>query len=107
RVHENAKYFRRALEAAGFDILGGETAIVPVMLYDEPTALKMADMLLELGIYVIGFAYPVVPKGRARIRTQLSAAHTRGDLDKAISAFVGVGRELGIIDNATARDGGV
>lgn len=106
-VHENAMYFRSGLEAAGFDILKGETAIVPVMLYDEPTALKMADMLLELGIYVIGFAYPVVPKGRARIRTQLSAAHTRADLDHAISAFATVGRQLGIIGETTPDGSGV
>lgn len=97
RVMANAIRFRRKMVEAGFDILPGETAIVPVMLYDEPLAVKMADMLLNEGIYVIGFTYPVVPKGRARIRVQLSAAHSAADLDKAVAAFVKVGRILGII----------
>jgi glycine C-acetyltransferase len=94
---DNAKYFRAKMEEAGFDITPGNTAIVPVMLYDEPLALKMADMLLQEGIYVIGFAYPVVPKGKARIRVQLSAAHEREHLDKAIAAFIKVGKELKVI----------
>ena len=97
RLMAHAVYFRRGLEALGFDILPGDTAIVPVMLYDERTALAMADRLLGLGVYVIGFAYPVVPLGKARIRTQLSAAHTREDLDRALEAFGLVGREMGII----------
>ncbi len=97
RVWENARYFRTEMIKAGFDIVEGNTAIVPVMLYDEPLAIKMADMLLEEGIYVIGFVYPVVPKGKARIRVQLSAAHGREDLDKAIAAFVKVGKELQLV----------
>jgi glycine C-acetyltransferase len=97
KVWENAKYFRQEMIKAGFDIVEGNTAIVPVMLYDEPLAMKMADMLLEEGIYVIGFVYPVVAKGKARIRVQLSAAHSREDLDKAIAAFKKVGKELGLI----------
>ena len=75
----------------------GETAIVPVMLYDAPLAVKFADKLLHEGIYVIGFVYPVVPKGKARIRVQLSAAHTFGQVDKAVDAFIKVGKELNVI----------
>ncbi|HNZ45499.1 MAG TPA: glycine C-acetyltransferase [Candidatus Syntrophosphaera thermopropionivorans] len=97
RLWDNAKYFREEMTKAGFDIVEGNTAIVPVMLYDEPLAMKMADMLLDEGIYVIGFVYPVVPKGKARIRVQLSAAHNREDLDKAITAFKKVGKELNLI----------
>ncbi|MCB5234225.1 MAG: glycine C-acetyltransferase [Candidatus Cloacimonetes bacterium] len=98
RVWENAKYFRSKMEEAGFDIVPGNTAIVPVMLYDAPLAIKMADMLLKEGVYVIGFVYPVVPKGKARIRVQLSAAHTREDLDKTIAAFIKIGKELKLIN---------
>lgn len=97
KVWDNAVYFRQEMVKAGFDIVEGNTAIVPVMLYDEPLAMKMADMLLEEGIYVIGFVYPVVPKGKARIRVQLSAAHSRADLDKAIAAFKKIGKELKLI----------
>lgn len=97
RVSENASYFRRAIKSAGFDVPEGETAIIPIMLYDERLAVKMADMLLDEGIYVIGFAYPVVPRGKARIRTQISAAHTRQQLDRAVTAFVNVGKKLGVI----------
>ncbi len=97
KVRNNAKYFRAKMEEAGFDICAGDTAIVPVMLYNEPLALKMADMLLKEGIYVIGFAYPVVPKGKARIRVQLSAAHETEHLDKAIAAFIKIGKELEVI----------
>ena len=97
KVMQNAAYFREKMVAAGFDIVPGETAIVPVMLYDEPLAVKMAGKMLEEGIYVIGFTYPVVPKGRARIRAQLSAAHSKWQLDKAITAFIKVGKELKII----------
>ncbi len=93
----NADFFREQMVKAGFDIVPGETAIVPVMLYDEPLAVKMADMLLKEGIYVVGFTYPVVPKGKARIRVQLSAAHSIVDLTKAVMAFINVGRELGVI----------
>jgi glycine C-acetyltransferase len=97
KVWENAKYFRTKMEEAGFDIVPGNTAIVPVMLYDAPLAIKMADMLLKEGVYVIGFVYPVVPKGKARIRVQLSAAHSREDLDKTIAAFIKIGKELELI----------
>ncbi|MDY0152435.1 MAG: glycine C-acetyltransferase [Candidatus Cloacimonas sp.] len=97
KVWENATYFREKMIAAGFDIVPGNTAIVPVMLYDEPLAIKMADMLLKEGVYVIGFVYPVVGKGKARIRVQLSAAHTREDLDTTIAAFIKVGKELELI----------
>ncbi|HOY85519.1 MAG: glycine C-acetyltransferase [Candidatus Cloacimonetes bacterium] len=97
KVWENASYFRAEMIKAGFKIVEGNTAIVPVMLYDEPLAMKMADMLLEEGIYVIGFVYPVVPKGKARIRVQLSAAHSREDLDKAIAAFIKVGKALQLV----------
>jgi glycine C-acetyltransferase len=85
------------MKAAGFDIIDGDSAIVPVMLYDAKLSQDMANSLLEKGIYVIGFFYPVVPKGKARIRVQLSAAHTREHLDKAISAFTEVGKELKVI----------
>lgn len=97
KLEENTKYFREGMTKAGFDIKPGEHAIVPVMLYEAPLAQKMADALLEKGIYVIGFFYPVVPKGQARIRVQVSAGHERHHLDKAISAFTEVGKELGVI----------
>ncbi len=93
----NAKKFRKEMEAAGFDLVKGDTAIVPVMIYDAPLAVKFADMLLKEGIYVIGFVYPVVPKGKARIRVQLSAAHSEKDIDKAVAAFTKIGKELKII----------
>ena len=97
RLEDNTKYFRAQMTEAGFDIKPGEHAIVPVMLYDAPLAQKMADELLKRGIYVIGFFYPVVPKGQARIRVQVSAAHQKHHLDKAIAAFIEVGKELGVI----------
>ncbi|MCG6864959.1 MAG: glycine C-acetyltransferase [Thiogranum sp.] len=97
RLRENTRYFRGQLTAAGFDIKPGEHPIVPIMLYEAPLAQQMASRLLELGIYVVGFFYPVVPEGQARIRTQVSAAHTREHLDKALEAFTTVGRELGVI----------
>jgi len=97
QVMENAEYFRTEMKAKGFDIPDGDAAIVPVMLYDAPLAQKMAEKLMDEGIYVIGFFYPVVPKGKARIRVQLSAAHTRAHLDKAIAAFEKVGKELNVI----------
>ena len=97
KVMENAEYFRKERKAKGFDIPDGDAAIVPVMLYDAPLSQKMAEKLMDEGIYVIGFFYPVVPKGKARIRVQLSAAHTREHLDKAIAAFEKVGKELGVI----------
>lgn len=97
RVEQNTAYFKKGMKEAGFDIIDGDSAIVPVMLYDAKTSQIMADKLLEKGIYVIGFFYPVVPQGKARIRVQLSAAHTKEHLDKAISAFKEVGKELEII----------
>ncbi len=93
----NAKLFREKMEAAGFDLVPGNTAIVPVMLYDEVKAVKMADQLLNEGVYVIGFCYPVVPKGKARIRVQLSAVHTPEQIEKAVQAFIKVGKANGII----------
>lgn len=96
-LQENTAYFKKGIKAAGFDIIDGESAIVPVMLYDAKLSQIMANMLLERGIYVIGFFYPVVPKGKARIRVQLSAAHTKQHLDSAIDAFTEVGKELKIV----------
>ncbi|NQU88606.1 MAG: glycine C-acetyltransferase [Mariniphaga sp.] len=93
----NADRFRSKMEAAGFDLVKGDTAIVPVMIYNELLAVKFADELLKEGVYVIGFCYPVVPKGKARIRVQLSAAHTFEQIDKAVDAFIKCGKELGII----------
>ena len=98
-VVSNAKYFRKAMKEAGFDILPGDTAIVPVMIYQEALAVKMADRLLQEGIYVIGFTFPVVPIGQARIRVQLSAAHCLYHMDTAIEAFIKIGKELGILAN--------
>lgn len=97
-LEENTAYFKKGMIDAGFDIIDGDSAIVPVMLYDAKLSQEMANKLLEKGIYVIGFFYPVVPKDKARIRVQLSAAHTKEHLDKAISAFIAVGRELGIVE---------
>lgn len=97
RLHDNTAYFREQMVHAGFDIKPGTHPIVPVMLYEAPLAQKMAEKLLEEGIYVIGFFYPVVPKGEARIRVQMSAAHSREHLEKAVAAFVKVGKELGVI----------
>src|SRR6056297_1425785 len=93
----NAKHFREKMEAAGFDLVKGDTAIVAVMIYDAPLAVKFADELLKEGVYVIGFVYPVVPKGKARLRVQLSAAHTSAQIDKTVEAFIKVGKELNII----------
>jgi len=93
----NTNYFKEGMKSAGFDIIDGDSAIVPVMLYDAKLSQTMANMLLEEGIYVIGFFYPVVPKEKARIRVQLSAAHTKEHLDKAVNAFIKVGRKLDII----------
>ncbi len=93
----NAKHFRTKMEAAGFDLVKGDTAIVPVMIYDEPLAIQFADELLKEGVYVIGFCFPVVPRGKARIRVQLSAAHSFEQIDTAIEAFIKVGKNLEII----------
>tara|TARA_R100000935_G_C2830697_1_gene164865 strand:- start:189 stop:1382 length:1194 start_codon:yes stop_codon:yes gene_type:complete len=97
KLEENTKYFKEKMKSAGFDIIDGDSAIVPVMLYDAKLAQNMADKLLEEGIYVIGFFFPVVPKGKARIRVQLSAAHDKHHLDKAITAFTKIGKELKVI----------
>mgnify|MGYP001627231086 CR=1 FL=1 len=100
QLEENTRYFRKEMTERGFDITKGEHAIVPIMLYEAPLAQKFAEKLLEEDIYVVGFFFPVVPKGKARIRVQLSAGHTREHLDKAIAAFTKVGKELGIIKEA-------
>ena len=100
QLEENTKYFREQMTAAGFDIAPGEHPIVPVMLYDAKLAQEFAANMLDEGIYVVGFYYPVVPQGKARIRVQLSAAHTRAQLDKAIAAFQKVGHVLGVLKGA-------
>ncbi|TLP71807.1 glycine C-acetyltransferase [Maribacter sp. ACAM166] len=97
KLQENTAYFKKGIKEAGFDIVDGDSAIVPVMLYDAKLSQEMATKLLERGIYVIGFFYPVVPKGKARIRVQLSAAHTKTHIDTAIEAFTAVGKELKIV----------
>jgi len=97
KVIDNAIYFRHNMKRAGFDLLPGATAIVAVMLYDERLAVQMADRLLDEGIYVIGFTYPVVPRGQARIRVQLSAAHTREQIGRAVGSFIKVGIDLGVL----------
>ncbi len=97
QLDENTAYFKSKMKAAGFDIIDGDSAIVPVMLYDAKLSQDMANALLERGIYVIGFFFPVVPRGKARIRVQLSAAHTREHLDRAVNAFIEVGKELKVI----------
>jgi len=99
KLVENTRYFRERMTTIGFDIKPGVHPISPVMLYDAPLAQKFAARLLEEGIYAIGFFFPVVPKGQARIRTQISAAHTREHLDRAIDAFTRIGRELGVLKN--------
>lgn len=97
QLWSNAAYFREQMEAAGFTLAGKDHAIIPVMLGDAQLASDMADKMLQEGIYVVGFSFPVVPKGQARIRTQISAAHTKEQLDKAITAFIKVGKELKVI----------
>lgn len=97
QLWSNANYFREQMTAAGFTLAGKDHAIIPVMLGDAKLASDFADKMLEQGIYVIGFSFPVVPKGQARIRTQISAAHSKAQLDQAIAAFISVGKELGVI----------
>ncbi|MDQ2658654.1 MAG: aminotransferase class I/II-fold pyridoxal phosphate-dependent enzyme, partial [Bacteroidota bacterium] len=97
RLEKNTRYFREQMTRAGFEIRPGEHPIVPIMLYEAPLAQKFADSLLDKGIYVIGFFYPVVAKGQARIRVQISAAHEDEHLDKAIAAFTETGKELGVL----------
>jgi glycine C-acetyltransferase len=99
RLEENTRYFREAMTSAGFDIKPGIHPIVPVMLYDAPLSQAFAARLLEEGIYVIGFFFPVVPRGEARIRVQVSAAHEKDHLDRAVAAFTRVGEELGVLKN--------
>ncbi len=97
KLENNTRYFRKAMTEAGFDILPGEHPIVPIMLYDAPLAQQFANQLLNEGIYVIGFFFPVVPKGKARIRVQISAGHEQAHLEKAVAAFTKVGRALGVL----------
>jgi glycine C-acetyltransferase len=97
KLEWNTKYFKAGMKKAGFDIVDGDSAIVPVMLYDAKLSQTMADELLKKGVYVIGFFFPVVPKDKARIRVQLSAAHTKEHLDKAIAAFIEVGQSLNVV----------
>ncbi len=97
RLRENSRYFREGMLAAGFKLAGAEHPIIPVLIGDAHLASRMAARLLEEGIFVVAFSFPVVPKGQARIRTQMSAAHNREQLDAAVAAFVRVGRELGVI----------
>jgi glycine C-acetyltransferase len=97
RLHENARYFREQLIALGFKPMPGETPIIPVILGETAHAIRMSELLLDEGVFVTGFGYPVVPQGQARVRCQVSAAHTRADLDEALAAFTKVGRQLGLI----------
>ena len=97
KLQWNTTYFKNEMIKAGFDIIDGDSAIVPVMLYDAKLSQIMANMLLEEGVYVIGFFYPVVPEDKARIRVQLSAAHTTKQLNKALNAFIKVGKKLKVI----------
>jgi glycine C-acetyltransferase len=97
RLREHASYFRARLTALGFSLKPGEHPIIPIMLGDAARATAMADRLLQEGVYVIGFSYPVVPQGQARIRVQMSAAHTHEQLERAVAAFEKVGRQLGVI----------
>lgn len=97
KLVENSRYFREKMSAAGFTLAGADHAIIPVMIGDAKLASQMADKMLQKGIYVVGFSFPVVPKGQARIRTQMSSAHSKAQLDKAIDAFISVGKELGVI----------
>ena len=97
KLADNTRFFRQAITAAGFAVKPGEHAIVPIMVYDAEVAQKLAARMLELGIYVVGFFFPVVPKGQARIRVQMSALHDRADLEQAVAAFTQAGRELGLL----------
>ncbi len=97
KLHDNSRYFRERMTSLGFDLLPGQHPIIPVMIYDAALAGKFAEAMLKRGVYVVGFSYPVVPQGRARIRTQMSCAHDRHHIDKAVEAFADTGKELGII----------
>jgi glycine C-acetyltransferase len=96
-LRQNTQYFRGAISEAGFKPLPGETPIIPIIVGETAAAIQMSDLLLDNGVFVTGFGYPVVPQGQARVRCQISAAHTRADLDEAIRAFTKVGTKLGII----------
>ena len=97
KLEQNTLYFKEKIRSAGFDIKPGDSPIVPIMLYDAALSQKFAELLLKEGVYAVGFFFPVVAKGQARIRTQISAAHSISDLDKAIAAFIKVGKELNVI----------
>ena len=97
KLEDNTRFFRKAITEAGFDIKPGEHPIVPIMVYDAVKAQQLAARLLELGVYVVGFFFPVVPKGQARIRVQMSAVHDRHHLEAAVAAFAQAGRELGLV----------
>ena len=97
RLRANARHFRARMQALGYQLLPGEHPIIPIMLYDAPLAVRLAERMLAEGVYVIAFSYPVVPQGQARIRTQMSAAHTIEQLDRVVDAFARAGRDLGII----------
>ena len=97
KLEENTIYFKEKMTKAGFDIVKGDSAIVPIMLYDAKLAQQMARLLITEGIYVVGFFFPVVPKGKARIRVQVSAAHSLNNIDKAVKAFIKIGKKLNII----------
>jgi glycine C-acetyltransferase len=96
-LRENTRYFRERIVEAGFKPLAGETPIVPIIIGETSDAIRMSDMLLDEGVFVTGFGYPVVPQGQARVRCQISAAHTRSDLDFAVGAFQKVGRKIGVV----------
>src|SRR6185369_5304363 len=97
KLRDNTKYFREQITEAGFKPLPGETPIIPIIVGETSAAIQMSDLLLDQGVFVTGFGFPVVPQGQARIRCQISASHTRDDLDEAVRAFVKVGRSLRII----------
>jgi glycine C-acetyltransferase len=97
RLRENTKYFRESITEAGFKPLAGETPIIPIIVGETSAAIQMSDLLLGEGVFVTGFGFPVVPHGQARVRCQISAAHTRDDLDMAVRAFRKVGRKLGLV----------
>jgi glycine C-acetyltransferase len=96
-LRENSRYFRGQIEEAGFTPLPGETPIVPIIVGETAAAIQMSDLLLDEGVFVTGFGFPVVPQGQARVRCQISAAHTRADLDEAVAAFKRVGARLGLV----------
>ena len=97
QLRDNARHFRERIIEAGFAPLPGETPIVPIIVGETSAAIQMSDLLLEQGVFVTGFGFPVVPQGKARVRCQISSAHTRDDLDEAVAAFTRVGRKLGIV----------